>query len=631
MCCRPDQPQFPPVDFTHEEKSACMSNGSRPNICRMPDSPLVSVVMPSYDRPYFLRHRSIPSVLRQTYANWELIVVGDGPEDDSIRSAVESFRDERIRYFEIARPKYENLNPMQFWFIAGAAARNFALDIAKGELICPLDDDDEFLPNHLEDCVRTLSGGQLDVLYGCVLHRDLEAGTEYVDFVPSTPTSSKRSPFDDIIYHSSVCYSSRMKKFRYSCEAVEPDDYGLLRTMWRSGARFGRLTKPQFVSYGGTFLTRYRLSVPSIPSFATLAGEVKSVLRSRTLTNNGPYCQRFEQAASEFLGSPMVATPSGDVALIVAFAALRLRISDATRSEVIVPSYTHPSTANALLWNGFQPVFCDVDRNTLCVTPDIIEPLLSHRVAAVLPVHAHGNPCDMPQIEKLARKYGIAVVADASAAFGAEIAGSRVGSFGDLEIFSFSGTKVLTCGEGGGIACNNPELLELARRLSRYGIGENYHCETKGINAKMAELPAMLGLTNLKQFNGLLSSRRRAAARYRSHFKDLEGIRVPRPFSPLASSSEKDLPLVFPSAKEANFVARRLESCRIDTRSYYRPLHKMQAFSKCRRGSLHNTEELSDAVVCIPLYNEIRDELLDMVAGIVCEERPRLQNSDMAA
>lgn len=580
--------------------------------------------MPSYDRTYFLRYRSIPSVLRQTYSNWELLVVGDGPQDDGIQNVVKSFGDSRIRYFEIPRPEYSSLSRKEFWFVAGAQARNHGLDHAVGDFFCPLDDDDEFLPNHLEDCVNALRDSRFDLVYGPALFRDLEAGTEMLQVMHEQP----RFYFEDRILHSTVGYSARFHELRYPLDRGLPDDAGLWGKMFHAGAKIGRLRRPQSISYGETFLTSsnnetvlmsYRLSVPSLPSTSGFLDDVKTICNSRSLSNRGSYCRRFEKGLEEYVGRPVLSAPSGDIALLIALATLKAEIGNDHRREVILPSYTHPSTANGLLWNGFEPVFCDVDERTLCITPELVDPLLGPRVIAILPVYAHGNPCDMPTLELLAHEKRLKLVTDASAAFGAEISGRRAGSFGDLEVFSFSGTKVLTCGEGGGICFRNTALYETARCLGQYGTSENYVAVMKGMNGKLAELPAALGLANLETFQTSLSNRRRAAERYRYHFRDLTEFRMQHTFSPVARSSEKDFALIFDSPQKAQNLVRRLASYRIDTRPYYRPLHNMPAFAHCRHGNLENTERIADCVVCIPLYNEIRNELVDMVAGIVAD------------
>lgn len=588
---------------------------------------LVSVVMPTYNRPYFVRTRSIPSVLRQTHTNWELIVVGDGPEDDSTRRVVEAVGDRRVRYCEIARPDYSNLTPRQFWHVAGAAARNYALDIARGDIICPLDDDDEFLPSHLEDCVRALANSAYDVVYGPVLLRNLEIGREIVDSVP------RAADDQNIIYHSSVGIARKVGHLRYPTDGLEPDDFGLWRLVHNAGGKFGRLSRVQSINYGESLVTRYRLSIPSIPTRdSSFDSDVRQILDSCWLSNSGPYCCRFESAISSYVDCPFVCTPSGDLALTLAFAALREVLGDCGKNEVIVPSYTHPSTVNSLLWSGFEPIFCDVDPDTLCVTPEIVQPLLGPEVAAILPVYAHGNSPDSVRLEQLAKDRHVALVGDASAAFGATIGSRRAGSFGDMEIFSFSGTKVLTTGEGGGVCCNNQHFESVVRRLGRYGISDNYECQSKGLNGKMAEIPAALGLANLESFDDSLQDRRRAAQRYRNGLSTLPGIRLQHAFSPSAVGVEKDLAIICDSAGTAQALAKSLDAYRVDTRPYYRPLHPMKPFARFRRGDLAVTERLKDSVLCVPLYNRIRDEVVDMIVGMVMEHCavPRPKYSPLA-
>jgi dTDP-4-amino-4,6-dideoxygalactose transaminase len=582
--------------------------------------PLVSVIIPSYDRPLFLRNRSIPSVLRQTYGHWELIVVGDGPEDGSLRRAVESFRDPRIRYTQIERPDYRGLSSREFWHVAGAAARNHGLTLARGDLFCPLDDDDEFLPDHLADCVRAFAEIQIDLAYGCVLVRDLEARTEVEDFFPwNLESTQKRFARRNIMFHSSVCYSRRMAGLRYPLDGDFPADYGLWRQMAAAGARFAGLSKPQSIYYGEKISTLYRVSVPSLPPQAEFENDLRTIFESRTLSNSGPVCKRFERAVSDYVHRDVVATPSGDVGLLLAFAALKERVGDTRKSQIIVPSYTHPSTVNALLWNGFEPLFCDVDAATLCATPETVEPLLDERVAAIVPIHAHGNPCDMPALERLATERNVALVTDASAAFGAKVGGRVVGGFGDIEVFSFSGTKVLTCGEGGMVCCRDPELAETVSRLGRYGISADYVCESRGINGKLAELPAALGLAGLQCLDNWLVNRRRAADRYRRRLEGIPGLKLQRPSTPDSVGSCKDFALILPSAEEAGRLACRLRAYRIDSRPYYRPLHRMPAFARYTQSDLSNTEMLADAVLCIPIYNCIGDELIDLVGTVICD------------
>jgi dTDP-4-amino-4,6-dideoxygalactose transaminase len=585
--------------------------------------PLVTVIIPCYDRPLFLRERSIPSVLAQEYPHWELLVVGDGPRDGALREAAESFGDPRIRYSEIPRPDYSALSREQLWHAAGAAARNHGLAAARGEIIAPLDDDDELLPNHLADNVRALSSGQFDFAYGSVVVRDLETGREYLDYFPWDEEGTRQLFLcRNIMFHSSVCYSGRFAHLRYPTDGSVPADYGLWLRIAEAGGRFTGIAAPQSIYYGDNLSQTLRVSVPSLPPFEDVAPSLRQIFDSRMLSNSGPVSRDLERAVAEAVGVPhAVSAPSGDVALLLAFRALAEVCGP--RRQVVMPSYTHPSTANAAVWNGFEPVFCDVDPRTLCLAPELVEPALGGEVAAIVAVHAHGNPCDMPALEQLAARHGVFLIADAAAALGASLDGRPIGGFGDMEVFSFSGTKVLTAGEGGMVCCRDDRLAALLRRGGRYGIDTDYWCEGPGVNGKLAEIPAALALAGLPLLDGWLARRRQAAERYRAALAGLPGLAVQETVAPGAVASCKDLPLILPSAEEARDLARSLRAYRIETRPYYRPLHRMPAFRRFPSAGLAATERLADAVLCVPLYNQIRDEVLELVIAGVREARER--------
>ncbi len=581
--------------------------------------PLVSVIIPSYNHPLFLRTRSIPSVLRQSYSHWEIIVVGDGPEDESLRQSVMQFDDPRIRYVDIPRPDYSSLQREQFWHVAGAAARNFGLSIAHGDIIAPLDDDDEFMENHLADCARLIGSGEADFVYGKVLVRDIETGQDYEDYFSwADETNRALFPNRNILFHSSVCYSKEFAHLRYPLDGRIAADYGLWLSIFHAGARFTSSDHIQAIYYGDSLNKTIRVNVPSLPPREEFIRCVDEIFTSRMLSNGGVWCRRFEQAIADYVSVPdVVSAPNGDAALVMAFRALKMICP--TKTEVILPSYTFPSTANAIQWNGFELVFCDVDPATLCMTAEIVKPLISADTAAIVPVHAHGNPCDMPSLENLAKERGVFLISDAAPAFGAMIAGRRIGSFGDMEVLSFSGTKVFTAGEGGAVCCTNPNVAQILRRVGRYGINEDYISEMPGINGKLAELPAALALIQLPTFPEQQARRRMAAERYHTLLAEVPRIRLQGLTDSTATSAWKDLALVLPSAHATDRLIARLSAYRIESRPYYKPLHVMPAFMGCARGSLVTTDALIGTVLCIPIYNDIRNDTINFVVDVIRE------------
>jgi len=519
---------------------------------------------------------------------------------------------------EIPRIDYSDFSENERWFSTGANARNTGLRLARGSIIAPLDDDDEFLPNHLSDCVTALTGGNFDFAYGSVVVRDLELDQDYIDYLP-WQDEANRSRFDkrNIIYHSSVCYSRKYINLMYPTDGKHPADYGLWLAILEAGARFTSLEAPQAIYYGDTPSRSIRVSIPSLPPLERFHKRVEDIYESRILTNSGTCSSELEQAISDYVGvDNVLATPSGDSALILTFAAIR-EITPPSQNRVVLPSYTHPSTANAAIWNGFEPIFCDVDEDTLCTSPSIVAPLLSDDVAAVVVHNAHGNPCDMESFKELLG--GRPLISDASSSLGADISGKRIGSFGSIEVFSLSGTKVLSAGEGGLICFEDKDLDRRIRRLATYGIGINYISEVIGINGKMAELPAALALESLPFLDEWVTMRRRAANKYGELLSSIPGIRLQSSVSEAFHSSVKDMAIVLSSPKDTQDLTQKLEGYSIQTRPYYRPLHTMPCFSHLPCGSLKNTEALADCVLCVPMYADISDQVIELVCNVVMD------------
>jgi len=581
---------------------------------------LVTVIIPSYNRATLLRTRSLTSLLKQTYKNWEAIVVGDGPCNGALKEAVEAVGDPRIRYSEISRPDYSVFSKSEFWNVAGAAARNHGLSLARGAIIAPLDDDDEFMPNHLQESVDAIATGKGDFIYGNVIVRNFETDSEYNDYFPwKDPITRELFKRRNIMFHSTVCYDAHYAKLCYPENGSNPADYGLWISIQRKGARIYSLDTPQAVYYGDRHSGSIRVSAPSLPPFDEFKKYLECIFDSHMLSNHGVFVQELEKNISNWLQvKHVVTTPSGDIALILAFNALR-EICKKGRNEVILPSYAHPSLINAILWNDFEPVFCDIDPNTLCISPETVAPCLRSRTAIIATLHPHGYLADMRRLHRLAQENGVLLMADGAASLGGELHGCRVGGFGDVEVFSLSGTKNLTSGEGGLVCCNNDRLAAIVRCTARYGLEDNWEVSRPGINGKLAEIPAALALAGLPYLDEWLAHRRRMEKRYRKSFKNCPQIRMLKPSHPTALSACKDMVIILQTPEAAKNLANYLDGYRIVTRPYYRVLHSMPAYAHFRHAPLPSTEALADCTVCLPLYGWIREEVIDLVTAVVKE------------
>ena len=214
---------------------------------------------------------------------------------------------------------------------------------------------------------------------------------------------------------------------------------------------------------------------------------------------------------------------NGTMALLTACRALSLH------GEVITTPFTFPATPHVLSWLGATPVFADIDRATLTIDPDRIEALITPRTTGILAVHVYGTPCDVDRLEDIARRHRLKLVYDAAHAFGVRVGGRGIGTFGDASAFSFHATKVFHTAEGGALACSDPELAAHAALLRNFGIRSEEDVELPGLNGKMNELQAALGLSVLDDLADEWRARLRLSAVYRDALADLPGLALPGP------------------------------------------------------------------------------------------------------
>lgn len=252
---------------------------------------------------------------------------------------------------------------------------------------------------------------------------------------------------------------------------------------------------------------------------------ITATLRADYLTG-GPWVGQFEAAIAATVGAQeAVAVNSGTAALHAAMAALQIGPGD----EVIVPALTFVATANCVLYQGGSPVFADIEPDTLLISPASIEAKLSARTRAIIAVDYAGQPCDYAALHKIARRYGIALVADACHALGAEYQGTSVGSLADINVFSFHPVKAITTGEGGAAVTNDTELAKRMRAFRNHGMSTDfrqremagrwgYDIETLGYNYRISDLQCALGVSQLRHLPAWLARRRDIAATFDKAF-----------------------------------------------------------------------------------------------------------------
>ena len=324
---------------------------------------------------------------------------------------------------------------------------------------------------------------------------------------------------------------------------------------------------------------------------------------------NGPIVKEFSQNLSNFLNvKHVIPCANGTDALQIAYMALGLKPSD----EIICPSWTYISTAEAAAILGVKTVFCDVNTNTFNVTAEFIEPLITEKTKAIVVVHLYGQSCDMEPILNLAKKHNLKVIEDNAQAIGCEYAFSNgekkyTGTMGDIGTTSFYPTKNLGAyGDGGAIFTNNDDLAQKIKMYSNHGESKRYNHDVIGINSRLDSIQAGVLNVKLKYLTTFNNSRKIMANIYNQAFKDIEELQIP---SRIYNSTHvfHQYTLKVQDGKRDDLM-KYLEQNGIETRVYYPiPVHKQKAFSKYSSVSLINTDELATSCLSLPIHTEVEN------------------------
>ena len=353
---------------------------------------------------------------------------------------------------------------------------------------------------------------------------------------------------------------------------------------------------------------------PHLPPLDDLTELLSEVWSSRMLSNFGPFAVRLENMASDYLGVKARVVVSGDIGLTLTIAALGLPKG----SRCLVPAFTFNSTVNAIIWNGLVPVFVDIDRATLNIDVEHARHLASNQsdVRLIMATHVFGNPADVDGLSRLANDLGARLVFDAAHAYGSKRDGVAIGSFGDAEVFSLSGTKIVTSAEGGLVSSRNEDFIQHFELVRGYGFLNDYNTRILGLNGKMSELHAALGLLSLRRVEDAIAVREEKLRRYRLRLDAVGGIEY-QTVQPRDRSTYKDFALLFGDMSTRDGVEAALQAAAIQTKRYFRPCHTMDAFRVYADGALPATESVYSRILCVPLFEELADDDIDRICDVI--------------
>ena len=358
----------------------------------------------------------------------------------------------------------------------------------------------------------------------------------------------------------------------------------------------------------------------SMPSMEEYIEEIRSIWDSHWLTNMGEKHKALQAELQKYMGVPAVELlTNGHMALELSLQAMNLQ------GEVITTPFTFASTTHAIVRNGLEPVFCDIDPETYTMDVTQIERLITDRTCAILPVHVYGNVCNIEEIERIAHKYGLKVLYDAAHTFGETYKGQGIGNFGDASCFSFHATKVFNTIEGGAVCYRDPDMGRRLYELKNFGIHGPEEVDAVGANAKMNEFCAAMGLCNLRHVDEEIAKRRAVVERYREHLEGVDGLRL-NVQQPEVRSNYAYFPVVFDEnlfGASRNEVMDALAQNGIGARKYFYPLtNTFECFhGKYDVDATPVALHVATRVLTLPLYADLSMEDVDRICKIVLEQK----------
>lgn len=349
-----------------------------------------------------------------------------------------------------------------------------------------------------------------------------------------------------------------------------------------------------------------------LPPLEEYVEQLKKIWDSGQITNNGPLLKELEQNLKDYLKvRHLFLTSSGTIALQIAIRALGIR------KKVITTPFSYVATTGSLLWEYCIPVFVDINPNDYCIDPSLIEKAIDSDTEAILAVHVYGYSCDVEVLERVARKHGLKIIYDAAHAFGCELNGRSLVSYGDVSALSFHATKLFHTVEGGAIITNDNELARKVRLYRAFGhVNDEYF--TLGINGKNSELHAAMGLCVLPRVDGFIELRRHLSMQYDKLLNGLPLIR-PQMTNPAFKYNFAYYPVVFDSEQSLLAAQSALQAADIFPRRYFYP--SLNRLPYCQGAPCPIAESVAARVLCLPLSHQvtlgIQEEITSIIKGSI--------------
>jgi len=352
-----------------------------------------------------------------------------------------------------------------------------------------------------------------------------------------------------------------------------------------------------------------------LPPIEEYTNMIEQIWENNWLTNNGPLHNEFAEKLNDYLQvDNCTLFSNGHLALETAIKALGLT------GEVITTPFTFASTTHAIVNCGLKPVFCDIEMDTFNIDSQKIEDLITENTTAIIPVHVFGNPCDVYAIEKIAKKHNLKVIYDAAHVFGVEVNGKGIGTFGDVSMFSLHATKVFNSIEGGLLTYADSLYSRIFNLLKNFGITGPETVESTGINAKMNEFQAAMGLVNLRYVDSEIAKRQQVAKCYRENLKEVKGIKYIDDITDVKHNYA-----YFPIVVDENefgmsrdTLHEKLQEYKIFARKYFYPLTvDFECYKGRFDGNMLNARLVANRVLTLPMYGDLELSDVEYICKLV--------------
>lgn len=347
---------------------------------------------------------------------------------------------------------------------------------------------------------------------------------------------------------------------------------------------------------------------PFLPDIEEYITYLKGIWDRNWLTNNGPLVNELELKLKDYLKvDHMLYLSNGTIAIQIAIKALELQ------GEIITTPFSYVATTSSIVWEGCEPVFVDIDPNSLNINPALIEAAITDKTSAILATHVFGNPCDIDAIDKIAKKHNLKVIYDAAHCFGTKYKGKSVFEYGDIVTTSFHATKLYHTTEGGAVFSKDASLIKKMSYLRNFGHNGPESFAMVGINGKNSEFHAAMGLCNLRYIDSILKKRKEISLTYDKWLREA-ALQWPE-INRYAEFNYAYYPVIFKSEAILIEVMKELEGHKVFPRRYFYPC--LSTLNYVKPYDTPVSLDISKRILCLPSSNELTTEVIDMIARVV--------------